>query len=105
MAHFQYCDLTVAYSLGRYESRNHDAKPFNLKTVKHFMEAVIHGCIKSNAKKKPSMYTMLQRWIDFGAGWKRRSNNSKIPSKVLESVYFVHVLIFPYLLRSAAATV
>lgn len=25
------------------------------------------------------MYTMLQKWTDFGAGWKRRSDNVKIP--------------------------
>ena len=32
---------------------------------------------------------MRQKWIDFGAGWKRRPGNIKIPSETSESIYFV----------------
>ena len=35
------------------------------------------------------MYTMLQKWTDFGAGWKRRPGNDKISPEVSESIYFV----------------
>ena len=51
------------------------------------MESVVRGC--SAGKMKPSMHTMLQKWIDFGAGWKRRPGNHKIPPQVSETTYFV----------------
>ena len=74
----------------RYELRNPNASPYNLLTAKHFMEAVTRSCV---ANKPPpgqvSLYYMLQKWIDFGAGWKRRPGNEKIPSDVSESVYHV----------------
>lgn len=69
----------------RYERRNVGANPCDLRTAKHFMESIVRGC--SAGRKGASMYTMLQKWTDFGAGWKRRSG--KIPSEVSESVYFV----------------
>ncbi len=47
----------------------------------------MRGCCAG--KDGPSMYTMLQKWTDFGAGWKRRPDNDKIPSEVSESIYFV----------------
>jgi len=40
------------------------------------------------------MYTMLQKWTDFGAGWKRRPGNEKIPPDVSESIYFVRTQSF-----------
>ena len=39
---------------------------------------------------------MRQKWIDFGAGWKRRPGNMKIPSETSESIYFVSSSILPY---------
>ena len=51
------------------------------------MEGVVRGCCAG--EKQPSMYYMLQKWIDFGAGWKRRPGNDKIPPEVSESTYFV----------------
>ena len=51
------------------------------------MEGVIRGCCAG--EKEPSMYYMLQKWTDFGAGWKRRPGNNKIPPDVSESTYFV----------------
>lgn len=45
----------------------------------------------SAGKKGPSMYTMLQKWTDFGAGWKRRPGNDKIPPEVSESIYFIRI--------------
>ena len=71
----------------RYIRRNPGAHPHNIKTVKHFIEGVVRG--SSAGKKEPSMYTMLQKWTDFGAGWKRQPGNDKIPPEVSESVYFV----------------
>ena len=71
----------------RYVRRNPRASPYDIKTAKHFIEGVVRGC--SAGKKEPSMYTMLQKWTDFGAGWKRRPGNDKIPPEVSESIYFV----------------
>ena len=71
----------------RYNTRNPGASPHDIKTAKHFIEGVVRGC--SAGKKEPSMYTMLQKWTDFGAGWKRRPGNNKIPPQVSESIYFV----------------
>jgi len=71
----------------RYVRRNPGASPHDIKTAKHFIEGVVRGC--SAGKKEPSMYTMLQKWTDFGAGWKRRPGNDKIPPEVSESIYFV----------------
>lgn len=51
------------------------------------MEGVVRGCCAG--EKNPSMYYMLQKWTDFGAGWKRRPGNDKIPPDVSESTYFV----------------
>ena len=71
----------------RYNTRNPDFSPHDIKIAKHFIEGVVRGC--SAGKKEPSMYTMLQKWTDFGAGWKRRPGNSKIPPQMSESIYFV----------------
>ena len=71
----------------RYSTRNPGASPHDIKTAKHFIEGVVRGC--SAGKKEPSMYTVLQKWTDFGAGWKRRAGNNKIPPQVSESIYFV----------------
>lgn len=71
----------------RYDRRNPGASPYDIKTAKHFIEGVVCGC--SAVKKEPSMYTILQKWTDFGAGWKRRPGNDKIPPEVSESIYFV----------------
>jgi hypothetical protein len=73
----------------RYVRRNLGASPHDIKTAKHFIEGVVRG--SSAGKKEPSMYTMLQKWTDFGAGWKRRPGNDKIPPKVSESIYFVRI--------------
>ncbi len=51
------------------------------------MQGVVRGCCAG--KDGPSMYIMLQKWTDFGAGWKRRSDNDKIPSEMSKSIYFV----------------
>lgn len=59
------------------------------------MEGVVRGYCAG--KKESSMYTMLQKWTDFGAGWKRRSDNDKIPSEVSESIYFVCIQSFDLL--------
>ncbi|MCJ1347300.1 hypothetical protein MMC31_005523 [Peltigera leucophlebia] len=69
-----------------YDRRNPGANPYDIKTAKHFIEGFVRGC--SAGKKEPSMYTMLQKWTDFGAGWMRWSGNDKIPPEVSESVYF-----------------
>ncbi|KAL2044986.1 hypothetical protein N7G274_002761 [Stereocaulon virgatum] len=69
-----------------YERRIPGATPYDRKTAKHFMEGVVRGCC--TGKKEPSMYTMLQNWTDFGAGWKRRPGNDKISPEVSESIYF-----------------
>ncbi len=71
----------------RYVRRNPDANSHAIKTAKHFIEGVVRGC--SAGKKEPSMYTMLQKWTDFSADWKRRPGNDKIPPEVSESIYFV----------------
>ena len=71
----------------RYNTRNPGASPHDIKTAKHFIESVVRGC--GAGKKEPSMYTILQKWTDFGAGWKRRPGNDKIPPQVSESIYFV----------------
>ena len=73
----------------RYNTRNPGASPYDIKTAKHFIEGVVRGC--SAGKKEPSIYTMLQKWTDFGAGWKRRAGNSKIPPQMSESIYFVRI--------------
>lgn len=87
----------------RYEKRNPFASPYDLQTAKHFMEGVVRGC--KAVCPTLSMYTMLQRWTDFGSGWQRRHGNKKIPSEVSESVYYVRILsraslllFFPYML-------
>ncbi|MCJ1278125.1 hypothetical protein MMC21_005940 [Puttea exsequens] len=77
-----------------YEKRNPEATAYERKTAKHFMEGVVRGCCAG--KKEPSMYTILQKWTDFGAGWKRRPGNDKIPPEVSESIYFVQVWTFDY---------
>ena len=51
------------------------------------MEGVVRGCCAG--EKEPSMYYMLQKWTDFGAGWKRRPGNDKISPDVSESTFFV----------------
>ena len=51
------------------------------------MEGVVRGCCAG--EKELSMYYMLQKWTDFGAGWNRRPGNDKIPPDVLESTFFV----------------
>ncbi|KAL2048513.1 hypothetical protein N7G274_000425 [Stereocaulon virgatum] len=65
-----------------YEKRNPGAAPYDRKTAKHFME----GCC--TGKKQPSLYYMLQKWTDFGAGCKRRPGNDKFTPEVSESIYF-----------------
>lgn len=77
----------------RYDKRYPDVNPYDIKTAKHFIENVVRGC--SAGKKESSMYIMLQKWTDFGAGWKRRSDNDKIPSEVFESIYFVRTFTHP----------
>ena len=49
---------------------------------------------------------MRQKWIDFGAGWKRRPGNVKIPSKTSESIYFVGSLnwLYSFLLKGQNLT-
>ena len=38
-----------------------------------------------------------QKWTAFGAAWKRRPDNRKIPHEVSESVYYVRFLsLSPY---------
>ena len=51
------------------------------------MEGVVRGCCAG--EKEPSIYYMLQKWTDFGADWKRRPGNDKIPPDVSESIFFV----------------
>ena len=51
--------------------------------AKQFMEGVVRGCCAG--KEELSMYYMLQKWFDFGAGGKRRPGNDKIPPEVSES--------------------
>ncbi|KAI9806300.1 MAG: hypothetical protein M1825_006415 [Sarcosagium campestre] len=50
-----------------YVRRNLGASPHDIIPAKRFIEGVVRGCIAG--KKEPSMYTMLQKWTDFGAGW------------------------------------
>ncbi len=71
----------------RYVGRNPSTSPHDIETAKHFIEGVVRG--SGAGKKEPSMYTMLQKWTDIGAGWKRRPGKGKIPPEVLESIYFV----------------
>lgn len=79
-------------SLIRYEKRKPGISPYDIKSAKHFIEAVARGC--KAGKEDLSMYTMMQKWIDFGARWKRRPGNIKIPHEVSETIYFVCARIF-----------
>ena len=66
------------------------------------MEGVVRGCCAGN--KQHSMYYMLQKWTDFGAGWKRRPSNNQIPPEVSESIYFVRDLTVSRSLSGASLT-
>jgi hypothetical protein len=43
-------------------------------------------------KNGQSLSYVKQKWTDFGAAWKRRPDNRKIPHEVSESVYYVRLL-------------
>ena len=78
----------------RYKKRNPGAIPYDRKTAKDFMEGVVRGCCAS--KEGPSIYYMLQKWIDFSASWKRRPGNDKILLKCpSRSILFVLPLSLP----------
>ena len=65
----KYCTIHTDRVLSRwtrYVKRNPGASPHDIKTAKHFIEGVVRG--SGAGKKKPSMYTMLQKWTDFGVG-------------------------------------
>ena len=69
----------------RYVGRNRGAGPHDVKRATHVREGAVRGC--SAGTKEPSMYTMLQEWTDFGAGWERRPGNDEIPPGASESIY------------------
>ena len=50
------------------------------------MEGIVKG-----SKAGLSLCYMKQKWTDFGAAWKRRPGNRKIPHEVSESVYYVRI--------------
>ncbi len=64
--------------------------PYDLRSAKHFMEGIVKG-----SKAGLSLCYMKQKWTDFGAAWKRRPGNRKIPHEVSESVYYVRILSRP----------
>ncbi|KAJ4502326.1 hypothetical protein HRR76_005404 [Exophiala dermatitidis] len=73
-----------------YARRNPGVSPYDLRSAKHFMEGIVKG-----SKAGLSLCYMKQKWTDFGAAWKRRPGNRKIPHEVSESVYYVRILSRP----------
>ena len=74
----------------KYEKKNVDVSPCDLRTAKHFIKNIVRGY--STERKRASMYTMLQKWTNFDVDWKRRAE--KIFSEISKFVYFVWIFIF-----------
>jgi hypothetical protein len=91
----------------RYEKRYPRATPYDLQTLKHFMDYCVRGwnatqkiSRETGRKKKIAYSTVRQRFTEFLAAWQQRPENEKILPKVSTSIYHVCITSYPGILLS-----